>query len=258
MDSAGNPAAVVVGDFNGDGIPDIAVANVGDNSVSVLLGNGDGTFQLAGTFVVGRSPDAIAVGDFNGDGIDDLVTANRGSNTVSVLLGNGDGSFQPARDSATGSVPVAVAVADFNGDGIPDLVVADFGTGFFDSNAGAQVLLGNGDGSFQPPARNFFNQQTTSVAVADFNGDAIPDFAVTEPDPGNAVVALGNGDGTFRFLSFPTRDRPNLVTVGDFNGDGIPDLVITAPHVEIGQPDHGSVYAGNGDGTFQTARNFII
>src|SRR2546422_7531311 len=114
-----------VGDVNGDGRPDLAVANYGSNSVSVLLGNGDGTFQAAQTFVAGSGPVWVAVGDVNGDGRLDLAVANYYSNSVSVLLGNGDGTFQTALTFATaGANPENVAVGDVNLDGRPDLAVA--------------------------------------------------------------------------------------------------------------------------------------
>src|SRR3989442_975233 len=116
-----NPRPVAVGDFNGDGRPDLAVANNYSNDVSVLLGNGDGTFQPAQSYVVGNYPGSVAVGDFNGDGRPDLAVTNAISNTVSVLLGNGDGTFQPAQSFAAGLNPYSVAVGDFNGDGRPDL-----------------------------------------------------------------------------------------------------------------------------------------
>src|SRR6266849_667885 len=102
FDAGGHPASVVAGDFNGDGVLDLAVANYSSNDVSVLLGNGDGSFQLARNFAAGMYPVSIAVGDFNSDGWQDLAVANNASATVSVLLGNGDGSFQPARNSQVG------------------------------------------------------------------------------------------------------------------------------------------------------------
>src|SRR5216684_2343601 len=118
------PQTVVVGDFNGDGVQDLAVANAVSNNVSVLLGNGNGSFQEAQNFGVGEFPLFVAVGDFNGDGVQDLAVANHNSNNVSVLLGNGDGSFQGARNFDTGwSGPLFVAVGDFNGDLREDLVV---------------------------------------------------------------------------------------------------------------------------------------
>jgi hypothetical protein len=122
---------VAVGDFNGDLIPDLAVADAGDSQgngagVTVLLGNGDGSFQPAVNYAAGGGPMSVAVGDFNGDGIPDLAVADEWDEGVSVLLGNGDGSFQAARYFYAGDDgPMSVAVGDFNGDGIPDLAVAD-------------------------------------------------------------------------------------------------------------------------------------
>ena len=115
----------MAGDFNGDGRPDLAVANYGSNDVSVLLGNGDGTFQPQVTYAVGSSPVALVAGDFNGDGRPDLAVANYGANDVSVLLGNGDGTFQPQVTYAVGSSPTALVAGDFNGDGRTDLAVAN-------------------------------------------------------------------------------------------------------------------------------------
>ena len=127
---------VAVGDFNGDGIPDLVTANSADNTVSVLLGNGDGTFTLKSSPTVGDAPYSFAVGDFNGDGILDLAVANCGdcsylnynSNTVTVLLGNGDGTFTTKSTLTVGTAPEFVAVGDFNGDGIPDLAVTNGAT----------------------------------------------------------------------------------------------------------------------------------
>src|SRR5262249_43909411 len=183
-----NPSSVTVGDFNGDGALDLAVANQGSNDVSVLLGNGDGSFQPARSFGAGSNPSSVTVGDFNGDGALDLAVANQGSNDVSVLLGNGDGSFQPARSFGAGTYPRSVAVEDFNGDGVPDLAVANSGLDFPFDPGSVSVLLGNGDGSFQP-ARSFgAGRNALSVAVGDFNGGAAPDLAgVNKFTPGRHV-----------------------------------------------------------------------
>ena len=121
------PIALVAGDFNGDGRTDLAVANDGSNDVSVLLGNGDGTFQAQVTYAVGSVPIALVAGDFNGDGRTDLAVANYGSNDVSVLLGNGDGTFQTQVTYAVGTAPTALVTGDFNGDGRTDLAVANCG-----------------------------------------------------------------------------------------------------------------------------------
>ncbi len=241
----GVSAPVVVGDFNGDGIPDLVAG--GGGAVSVLLGNGDGTFQPAHTFAAGPSF-SVAVGDFNGDRILDLAVVNGISGTVSVLLGNGDGSFQPAHTFATGPYPEGVAVGDFNGDGIPDLAVTDYGD-FYGNESDVSVLLGNGDGSFQPAHTFAAGDHAGNLVVGDFNGDGILDLAVAN---GNTLsVLLGNGDGSFQPAQ-TVKTPSGLVAVGDFNGDGIPDLAVAGY-----ASGFVSVLLGNGDGSFQPARSVV-
>src|SRR5262249_50912947 len=152
-----SPAALAVGDFNGDGTTDVVTANTGSNTLSVLLGKGDGTFQPALTIPVGHRPDAVAVADLTGNGVLDLVVADGGTapnytdSDFQVLLGNGDGTFQAPASYGAGMInPRGVTIADLNGDGIPDLAVADGGTFLNNTNAAVWVLLGKGDGTFQP------------------------------------------------------------------------------------------------------------
>jgi hypothetical protein len=250
------PSSVVVGDFNGDGKADLAVANYGNfaagpqlGTVSVLLGNGDGTFQPATVFPAGGyGPSSIAIADFNGDGKADLAVANVGSGVgnagnVSVLLGNGDGTFQTATSYLGGSLPSFVAVSDVNGDGDPDLLVGQ--------STGVSVLLGNGDGSFRVGASYAVGGSfPSSIAVGDFNGDGKPDMAAT--GSGYVYVLVGNGDGTFQSAApFAAGADPVSVAVGDFNGDGKTDLAVANS-----QSDNVSVLLGNGNGTFQTAVNY--
>ncbi len=216
-----NPISVAVADFNSDGRPDVAVVNNGDGTVSVLLGNGNGTFAPQQTFAVGRSPQSVAVGDFNRDGRPDLAVANQTDSTVSVLLGNGDGTFKPQQAFAVGRFPGSVAVGDFNGDGRPDLAVASQGDGT------VSVLLGNGDGTFGSQQTFAVGGFSRSVAVGDFNGDGKLDLAVANEGGNTVSVLLGNGDGTFGpQQTFAVGNSPASVAVGDFNGDGRPDLAV--------------------------------
>ncbi|PYJ85690.1 MAG: hypothetical protein DME22_08155 [Verrucomicrobia bacterium] len=216
-DAGPNPQAVVVGDFNGDGKPDLAVANNGSTNVAVLLGNGDATFQTAISYGVGGTPPppyaatgVLAIGDFNRDGKVDLAVANSGG--VSVLSGKGDGTFQNAVNYATGGSASSVVVGDFNGDGKPDLAANNGG--------GVSVLLGNGDGSFQAAVNYGTGGSTSSVVAGDFNGDGKTDLAVatatTPASSDNVSVLLGNGDGTFQAaVHYVVGSFPYSVTAGD-------------------------------------------
>jgi hypothetical protein len=242
-----NPMSVTVADFNGDGKPDLAVANWGDNTVSVLLGKGDGTFQEAVNCAAGTGPLWVTVGDFNGDGKPDLAVANIAG--VSVLLGNGDGTFQPAANYPAGIGPRSITVGDFDGDGKLDLAVTNGTPAMYEN---VSVLLGNGDGTFQPPAIYTADHDATSVTVGDFNGDGYLDLAVTNQVSHDVSVLLGYGDGTFQppannYAGF----YPYSVTVGDLNGDGKLDLAVTDQY--YGNVD---VLLGKGDGTFQDAVNY--
>ena len=245
------PWSVAVGDFNGDGVLDLATANSNGDNVTVLLGNGSGGFTPApgSPFSAGTNPRSVAVGDFNGDGILDLATANSGDNNVTVLLGNGSGGFTPAPGSpfSVGTGPNSVAVGDFNGDGNQDLAVANFDDG------NVTVLLGNGLGSFTPASGSPFSVGSgpNSVAVGDFNGDGSQDLAIGNNEDENVTVLLGNGLGSFTPASgspFSVGSGPNSVAVGDFNGDGIPDLVT------VSEPAYVTVLLGNGSGGFAPTR----
>jgi hypothetical protein len=221
------PSSVAVGDFNGDGILDLAVTNFHSNNVSVLLGNGDGTFQTAVNYPTGNGPVSLAVGNF-GNGNQDLVVVNETDNDVGVLLGNSNGTFQAQATYSTGAGgnPLSVVVGDFSGNGILDLAVADF------HSQQVSILMGNGNGTFQAVKQYPTGANPSSVVTADFNGDGIPDLALASqplpPAPGNVVsVLLGNGDGTFGAPAvFGTGSFSYSGAVGDFNGDGAADLAV--------------------------------
>jgi hypothetical protein len=248
------PGSVVTGDCNGDSKLDLVVSNSDDGSISVLRGNGDGTFQSAGSYGAGSSPISLAVGDFNGDGKLDLAVANYGTNYASVLLGNGDATFKGAVSYGAGSSPVSVAVGDFNGDGKLDLVVAN------QNSNNVSVLLGNGDGTFQAAVDYGAGSTLDWVTVGDFNGDGRLDLAVANYGSNNISVLRGNGDGTFRTaVNYRAGLGPDSVAVGDVNGDGKPDLIV-ANNCVSSNCANGSVgvLLGNGDGTFRTAVNYGV
>jgi hypothetical protein len=233
-----SPRSVVTADFNGDGKLDLAVANASDNTVSILLGNGDGTLQSRKNYSTGSSPLAVAVGDFNGDGALDLAVVNQQSNTVSILLGNGNGTFQVHKDYNTGSSPAAVAVGDFNGDGKLDLAVLN------QKSNTVSVLLGNGDGTFQARADYNTGSSPSSIVVGDFNADGLLDLAVANSGSKTVSVLLGNGDGTFQIRQdFAAGAGPASVTAADFNGDGRLDLAVANSN-----DNTVSILLGNGDG----------
>ncbi|HVS99469.1 MAG TPA: VCBS repeat-containing protein [Solirubrobacterales bacterium] len=245
-DLTSDPTSVAIGDFNGDGKPDLAVANRRSDSVSVLLGEGDGRFAAEADYATGSSPFSVAIGDFNGDGRPDLAVANSGSDSVSVLLGHGDGSFAAKADYATGTFPISVAIGDLNGDGKPDLAVADAGSG------NVSVLLGIGDGSFTPKADYATGTEPCSVAIGDLNGDGKPDLAVANRRSDSVSVLLGHGDGIFAAKAdYATGSSPESVAIGDLNGDDRPDLAVANRGA-----DNVSVLLGEGDGSFAAKADY--
>ncbi|HEX3447493.1 MAG TPA: FG-GAP-like repeat-containing protein [Isosphaeraceae bacterium] len=236
-----DPVSAAVGDFNGDGEPDLAVANQFSNSVSLLLnttaaGSNTPNFAAKQDFATGSIPNSVAIGDFNGDNRPDLAVANEGSNRVSVLL-NATAprsvtlSFSPRTDYGTDSAPISVAVGDLNGDGMPDLAV----TNFFSNSV--SVLLNTTTAGANTPSFAAKQDFATglfpdSVAVGDFNGDAVLDLAIANSNS-NSVSVLQNTTGlgavALSFAAkqdFATGTEPASIALADFSGDGKNDLAV--------------------------------
>jgi hypothetical protein len=250
------PTNVAVGDFNGDGKQDFAVANSGTSNVSILLGNADGTFQQAVDFTAGNPVTFVAAGDFNHDGKPDLVVANGSANEISILLGKGDGTFELPVQYKTGIAADYVEVGDFNNDKKPDLFVSAGGS--------ISILLGNGDGTFQNPILTTTPGTASHFAVGDFNGDGKLDVATGNATvyryvtDGSVFVLFGNGDGTFQApVTSAVGFQPDYLTAADFNKDGKADLAIVGKRYAVNGLHQlcvsEGVFAvlGNGNGTFK-------
>jgi Bacterial Ig-like domain (group 3)/FG-GAP-like repeat len=262
--SGNQPTTAAVADFNGDGIPDIAIRTSVDPSMYIMLGNGDGTFRAAlnSPFPVGINPCinpnansncSVATGDFDNNGTADLAITSGYDNTVIILLGNGDGTFTPAPGPPIPiNFPQSVKTGDFNNDGRLDLAVTDS----IDNTVSIQ--LGNGDGTFKAAAPVPTGVFPYFTAIADFNQDGNADIAVTNNSDNTVSIFLGKGDGTF--TEAPGSPIPGLdytpvgIVAADFNKDGHVDLAV-ADYYSTGQfvPGHVAVLLGNGDGTFTAA-----
>ena len=251
------PLGIARGDFNGDGILDLAVVNSASNTVSILTGSGTGTFTLKSTPATGIAPTAVATGDFNNDGKLDLAVTFLGSSTsvppvlpaVSILLGNGDGTFTPAAGAApqVGDGPVAVAAADFHMNSRLNLVTANN-----IENLGS-VLEGLGDGTFNTDATGPNTSiGPIAVTVGDFNGDGNLDVAVANNLDNTFSILPGNGDGTFTWTAdIATGQGPSALAAADFTGDGKLDLAVANKAA-----NNVSIFTGVGDGTFTLKSSF--
>lgn len=263
--SGENPSSVAVGDIDGDGHPDIAIANTTDNTVSIVMSNGNGTFHPPEDYEVGDYPRSVILGDLEGDADLDLAVANRNSDSISILLGNGDGTFMPAVDYSTGESPRALVFHDLDGDAALDLAVACYDW----DNSNLSVLWGNGDGTFEDAVFYAAAAPQTSVAAGDMNGDSMPDLAVSVGSDlgwGNKVVILlGAGQRDFQIAGeYSGGEYPFDVAMHDLDGDGALDMVVVDGSRFEDYGAYGNFYPGSlvirrgaGDGTFQESIQYF-
>jgi hypothetical protein len=268
FDAGSHPIAVAVADFNEDNKLDLAVVNYGDprnkktplsGSISIFLGNGDGTFGSATDFPAGVDPIVgpayVAVKDFDGDLHQDLAVAihdvaNLDGQKVAILLGNGDGTFAAPVEFDVGRDPTSIVVGDFNGDTQPDLAVVNF----LDKNV--SVLLNTttppGPLTFATQAVYSVGNQPISAVAGKFDADGVLDLMVANAHDQTISFLSGNADGTFnKAVNFSVGKFPIGLVAADFDGDGNLDLAVAEASGKTV-----SVALGNGAGAFAKAKNF--
>lgn len=241
-----NPTTITTADLNHDSFTDLITTNISSNTVSILLGNGDGTFKEQTQVHVCQEPRALALNDFNEDGHADVVLACSGGDEVALLIGRGNGKFEEGPRYPVHRSPISLAAEDVNGDHHIDLAVAL-------RNDKVKVFLGNGKGELRHGVQYEHGDTPTSVALSDLNADGRLDLIVTNGGPmSNAVsIWLGNGDGTFRDpKDYSTGRRPLGVSFGDFNNDHNSDLLVIN-----GEKDSFTTFLGNGNATFRPGKD---
>jgi hypothetical protein len=234
------PQAICSGDFDGDLKLDQAVANFDSDSISILKGNGDGTFIAAGTYSVEDRPRSVCAADFNGDGWLDLAVANYGSNNVTILRNNGSGSFARSSNLPAGTGPETVCAADFDADGNPDLAASNW------TSNNVSILRNRGDGTWDAAVNYAVGSNPYACQAGDFNGDSKSDVAVGNFSSHTISILMNNGTGAF----LPAEDyavgtEPMSICSADFNGDAQLDLAVTNS-----ASDSISILENDGDGVF--------
>jgi hypothetical protein len=253
-----SPLAIALGDLDGDGLADLVTADNGSGSVSVLRGRPGGDFQPKVDYGAGAQPNALALGDLDGDGALDVAVVDQncmsgscGSGSVSILLGHGDGTLANAVSYPTNTNPQSLAIGDFDGDGHLDLAVVNAVTIITQGPGTVSILLGNGNGTFQPGVEFPAGRGPGAIVAADLDGDGHLDLAITNYIPVNVlsvvVVLRGNGNGTFQSpVPLRTANGPVQIVAADLDGDGDLDLATA----DLGA-NAVSILRNHGNGTFQ-------
>jgi hypothetical protein len=248
------PVSVAIGDLNGDGAQDLAIANSARykplGTVSVLLNKGDGSFRARRNYTTAKTPESVVIGDLSGDGKPDLATANRVAGTVSVLLNKGDGSFQARQDYRAGGRPRSIVIGDLTADGKPDLATSNVKHASATRTRGTlSVFPARGDGSFAPRHDYRTAKFPVSLALGDINGDGKPDLVAASVSASKISVRLNRGDGSFPARrDYAAGRRPHSVAIADLNGDGKVDVATASGAV--------SVLLNRGDGRFRHHRDY--
>ena len=240
------PSSAAAADLNGDGNPDLVVTSLGSGNVTVLLGDGKGSFTSSLSFPAGQQPGNVVLADVNGDGRIDIVVTDRAAGAVQVLAGRGDGTFGNATAFPAIANPVALAAANISGKGKMDLVVA--------ASTGVAVLLNDGTGHFRAPSNFMLTSQPVALAAADLRGQGHDDILVANQ---NGALSVLLGDGTGRFQPQPVSAIASgplsSIAVGDFNRDGKLDLAITGSST-----NEATILLGHGNGTFQVGPAYAV
>jgi hypothetical protein len=257
-----SPGSVEIADFNNDKFPDLAITSETDSNVTILLGDGEGTFLAAdkSPFNSGSIPNDISIGDFNKDRNLDLAFANHEKKYLTVLVGDGQGNFSPASKSPfqTRGIPHThgIATGDFNNDGNLDLVTDSWGNDQVEVLFGDSINLFKAQGAFFKVGKRPYQR----VRAADLNGDGIADIVTTNAESNNVTILLSNGKGGFDEAigsPFACGDAPFGIAIGDVNADGKPDLaVLNSPSsMAEGKGKNGlTVLLGDGTGKYSTMR----
>jgi hypothetical protein len=239
--------SVYAADLDGDDDKDLVTANDLEppDNVSMLLNNGDGTFQEAVNYTAGIHPKSIFAADLDNDGDNDLAVADSGSNDVSIFINNGNATFQDAAYYSVADYPTAVISVDFNNDGFNDIATANKAISY-----DVSVLLNNGNGTFQPAVNyeaSWRNSMCSSIFAADFNGDNYQDLVVGHAIIDKISIFLNNGDGSFQdAIDYESGYGVSSVFAADLDGDG--DSDVAATNIE---PSNVTVFSNNGDGSFE-------
>ncbi|MGZ3940840.1 MAG: FG-GAP-like repeat-containing protein, partial [Bacteroidia bacterium] len=244
-----NPYSICSADFNGDGKPDLAVANKNSNAFSVMLNNGTGGFGSVITHTTGATPQSVCTADFNNDAIMDLALTPTNMNKVQVFLGNGNGTFGAATNLTTGTYPWSVCASDFNGDGKMDLASCNW------SANNISVFIGNGNGTFAPTVNYTGGGGMKQIIAVDFNNDNKPDLATANDAlPGTVFVLMNSGTGTFGTVAtYTAGDNTQFLCGGDFDGDGKNDIVASN-----NGSNNISFLKGDGAGSLSAPANFTV